>query len=289
MSSLRQLLSSDGIGSVPPLIPADQLARINSLVDPLFAERSGERRAYVTVDELFKLGGFEIVFSRAVQDTFLALMPDPVFYHFHLYEIAGQDTRSHIFSEALSGWHRDPDSDYVAQDVTHVSLFIYLSEVGPQDGPFQFLPGDPTRLMTGATPTVSVEGAPGFSFLWHRSFYHRAAPNRGPRRRRLIKISVQRNAYPSVHLQRESFRALNDAIPPGDPRMDLFLGRMQGRDAPQLAPVPEVMAARLASNSSINVPTIDIMKAQLKGKARSLRQLLRPSPSGRVQETAAYD
>jgi hypothetical protein len=49
------------------------------------------------------------------------------------------------------------------------------------------------------------------------------------------------------------------------------------------------MAARLASNSSINVPTIDIMKAQLKGKARSLRQLLRPTPAARVQETAAYD
>jgi hypothetical protein len=286
---LRQLLSSDGIGSVSPLIAPDQLARLNALLDPLFAERANERRAYVTVDELWKMGAFEIVFSPKIQDLFLAIMPDPVFYHFHLYEIAGQATQSHIFSEALSGWHRDPDSDYVAQDVTHVSLFIYLSEVGPEDGPFQFLPGDPTRLMTGATPTISVEGAPGFSFLWHRSFYHRAAPNRGPRRRRLIKISVQRNAYPSVHLQRDAFRALDAAIPPGDPRMDMFLGRMQGRDAPPLPAVPDVMAERLIPNNAINVPTIDIMKAQLKGKARSLRQMFRPAPATRVQETAAYD
>src|SRR3978361_472003 len=133
-------------------------------------------------------------------------MPDPVFYHFHLYEIAGGNKDSHIFSESLSGWHRDPDCEYVPNDPTHLSLFIYLTDVGPEDGPFQFLPGDPTRLMTGSTPVISLEGPAGFSFVWHRSYHPRPAPNRAPRRRRLLKISVQRNAYPSVHLERESFR-----------------------------------------------------------------------------------
>lgn len=289
MSNLHRILSSEGICAVRPLLSAEELALVNARVNPLFKNRETERRAYVTVDELHTLGLFDIVFKPEIQDLFLAAIPDPVFYHFHIYEIAGGNTESHIFSESLSGWHRDPDSEYVPNDPTHLSLFIYLTEVGPEDGPFQFLPGDPTRLMTGSTPTISLEGAPGFSFIWHRSYYHRAAPNRAPRRRRLLKISVQCNAYPSAHLARESFRNLQAVIPPGDPRLDLFLGRMQGRVAPALPPVADPSFRLLSPTGSIDVPTIDIVKAQIKGKVRTLKQLLRSSSAPREQVAAAYD
>jgi hypothetical protein len=92
------------------------------------------------------------------------------------------------------------------------------------------------------------------SFVWRRCHYHRAAPNRGPRRRRLLKISVQPNAFRSAHLGNEFFRKVVDETPTGDAEMDLLLGRYQGRAAPRLEPTRSIPFFDVEPEGRINLP-----------------------------------
>jgi hypothetical protein len=178
----------------------------------------------------------------------------------------------------MAGWHRDPDSLYVAGDPTHVSVFVYLTDVGPEDGPFELAPRDPRRRLRSGAPIVSVTGKAGATFAWHRSFHHRAAPNRGPLRRRLLKLSVQRNAYRSRHLQDARFQAVAAATPPGDPVMDLLLGRYQGKSPPELPQRDACGAIPFAPTGSVTLPNSALFAPQFRDRARQVKRLLRGAP-----------
>jgi hypothetical protein len=97
-------------------------------------------------------------------------------------------------------------------------------------------------------------GQAGFSFVWHRSFYHRAAPNRGKQRRRVLKISIQRNQFHSHHLSNDFFATLVAKLPKGDAFTDLLFGRYQGREAPRLSPAASVRPQRVAAAQYVGVP-----------------------------------
>ncbi len=105
-----------------------------------------------------------------------------------------------------------------------------------QEGGFEFVSSNPRSWFNPYTPTTMVMGPPGYTFVWQRSFYHRASPNRGPHRRRLFKISIQNNRFVSTHLSNPHFSALKKMCPPGDVEMDILLGRYQGREAPCFSP-----------------------------------------------------
>jgi hypothetical protein len=287
MSQLDKVLTQFGIAGVRNLYSPSELSELNAAMDPVFAEQVASARAYVYVDDMQRINIFDKVLSPAMRSLIFAIMPDPVLYHCHAYEIPGLSTRSHIFSESLSGFHRDPDSDYIPNSVTHVSIFVYLTPVGPEDGAFEFIPRDPERWLHSLVPTVSATGDAGLSFVWQRGFYHRASPNRGPRRRRLIKISIQRNAYPSVHLGNENFRRLIEATPPGDPVTDLLLGRYQDREAPALPPVAMPSAKVLIPNAKLRLSNVELAKVQLRERARALKRHLKRQTV--QQEIAAYD
>ena len=172
-------------------------------------------------------------------------------------------------------------------DPTHVSIFVYLTDVGPEDGAFEFIPGVPrTKWLHNGTPYCSVQGPKGFSFAWHRNYYHRASPNRGPVRRRLAKLSIQSNEYPSHHLKNPHFSKVIAETPPGDPRMDLLLGRYQGKTAPKLEPHPCPETGTIATNGILHLSSVELTKAQLMDKALLLKDSLRNKKS---QVVAAYD
>lgn len=254
LTPTASLLASEGITLVNDVYSVNTLAAINSAMNPLFSARSGEARAYIRSDEMLEMGILDKVLSPAMRNLLLAIMPDPVFYHFHAYEIAGNSSQSHIFADQLGGWHRDPDSKYFPADPTHVSIFVYLSDVGEGDGAFEFSPQQPSEPLRPNSPAITMIGPTGMSFVWHRSFYHRASPNRGPRRRRLLKISIQRNAFHSTHLENEFFRGLRQKVTQGDLLTDLLLGRFQGKAAPSVQPNNPVFAHRLTAARIINVP-----------------------------------
>jgi hypothetical protein len=243
-----------GIAVVDDIYSVNELALINSVMTPLFQKRSGEARSYVRPDDMMEAGILDRLLSPAMRDVLLSVVPDPVLFHFHAYEIAGKSNRSHIFADQLGGWHRDPDSAYFAGDPTHVSVFVYLSDVAEEDGAFEFSPHRPDHPLRSDSPVVKMTGPVGMSFAWHRSFYHRASPNRGPRRRRLLKISIQPNSFPSVHLGKEFFRKAIDQVPAGDPLMDMLLGRYQGRKAPRLRPSRPVRPEKPEASRAIDVP-----------------------------------
>jgi hypothetical protein len=269
LTALAKRLSDKGLLAVGNIYSVADLARINAVMDPIFASRANERRAYVRPDEMHDAGILEFVLSRKMKDLILSIVPNPVLYHFHAYEIAGHSAESHIFADQLGGWHRDPDSEFYPRDPTHVSIFVYLSEVGEEDGPFQFSPHSPDQPLHSSSPVVSMTGPIGMSFVWRRSHYHRAAPNRGPRRRRLVKISVQPNEFPSAHLRNEFFRKVVEELPAGDDELDLLLGRYQGRSGPKLDSNQAIKFFDVEPNSQINVPA-NILK-QMKRREEAER------------------
>jgi hypothetical protein len=220
--------------------------------------------------------------------TFFDVLDDPVLYHFHVYEIAGRSDKSHIFSDELDGWHRDPDSVREPGDATHVSLFVYLSDVGAESGPFQFLPADPAGRFANGIPSVSQTGPAGTTFLWNRTFFHRAAPNRSPTRRRLLKISVQNNRFPSRHLAADHFAPAVAARRYASPWHQMLFGAFQGQQVPDL-PKPKCDRAiryeAAEPNSAIDVRKLSAMKYAVKHRVnRLLRLQAKPAMAD-----AAYD
>lgn len=253
LTPLAQRLASRGILGVGDVYTVAELARLNTLMNPLFAARTREDRAYVRPDDMVAADIFHLVLSRKMKNLLLSIVPDPVLYHLHAYEIAANRAQSHVFSEQPSGWHRDPDSEFFADDPTHVSVFVYLSEVAKDDGPFEFVPQRPAESIRPDSPAVSMTGHTGMSFVWHRSYYHRAAPNRGPRRRRLIKISIQSNSFHSLHLRQPFFQRAIAKIPAGDDEVDVLLGRYQGQVAPKLAPSLPLRFFDMPASATVNL------------------------------------
>jgi len=262
LTPLAQRLAGRGILSVGDVYSVAELARLNTLMNPLFAARSHEARAYVRPDDMVGTDIFHSVLSRKMKNLLFSIVPEPVLYHLHAYEIAANRSESHVFSEQPSGWHRDPDSEFFASDPTHVSVFVYLSEVGKDDGPFEFVAQRPNESIRPDSPAISMTGHAGTSFIWHRSYYHRAAPNRANRRRRLVKISIQPNAFNSAHLRQPFFQRAIAKIPAGDNEVDLLLGRYQGKSAPTLAPANPLRFFDQHAAATVNLSPDAILRMQ---------------------------
>jgi len=287
MSEVRRILSTNGIADVSNVYSTGELGSLNATLDPFFAAQASQPRSYAYSGDLLQLGILDQVLSPAVIRMFFDVLDDPVLYHFHVYEIAGRSDKSHIFSDELDGWHRDPDSVFEAGEATHVSFFVYLSDVGPESGPFQFLPGLAAGRFATGIPSVSQMGQAGTAFLWNRNFFHRAAPNRSAVRRRLLKISIQNNRFPSRHLAASHFAPAAAARKDASPWHQILFGSFQGKEAP-IVSRPEIdrrISYRPSqANSKIDVSAYSTMKHALK---RRVKSLMRPEKA--VMADAAYD
>jgi hypothetical protein len=289
MAAAASILKSKGICTVPNAYTTSEIDSLNNAVDNVFAQRSSGRRSYVHVDELQEMGLLGIVFGAEMRRTLFSIMPDPVLYHCFVIETAGNDTEPNLFANTLSGWHRDADCSFSPLEPTHVSIFVYLSDVARDDGAFEFAPQDPRGWLRSSTPTVLVTGRSGYTFAWERSYYHRASPNRGPRRRRLVKISIQRNAFVSAHLANSHFIKAIRSIDPGDPELDVLFGRFQGRTAPQILPSPEIAAAAIEVNGTLGIADTTLLRGQIRRSAAAAKAQAR-KVFGRTANTApAYD
>lgn len=236
MDKLRSQLNALGLVRLDDLFERSELATLNAALDPHFAALAHEPRSYAYSVDLNRLGRLDAVLGERTLKVLFDVMPDPVIYHLHAYEIAARNPSPHIFGHELAGWHRDPDSAWEPAAPTHVSLFVYLTDVAETDGPFEFLPGRPQGRFSNGAASVSLTGAAGTSFLWNRAFFHRASPNRGEVRRRLLKISIQKNRYESSHLAAPHLAPVAAAERGRDPHRALLFGAWQGRQAPELDP-----------------------------------------------------
>lgn len=271
--SLHHILTKQGIVKFDNVFSPEELSAIKASIDPIFEAKKNQARSYVHPDELVNAGLWQTIFSEKMLSVLFSIMPDPVLYHCHVYEIAGNSTTPHIFGNILTGWHRDPDSEYNPNYPTHISLFIYLTDVGEGDGAFEFIPFR-LRWLKRSTPYISVLGQSGFTFAWNRPFYHRASPNYGRTRRRLLKLSIQRNEFISTHLSNKHFQSVLKLIPPGDAKMDLLLGRYQGKTAPSFALPDALPLEKLKPNKVLEISNKQLSWGQIKKALITLIKLI---------------
>jgi len=266
-ATLQDVLKREGIARLGDIYTTDEMRTLNVAVDPIFSNRASERRAYVHPDEILATGLWPLVFSKHMRAILFSVMPDPVLYHCHVYEIAGESNEPHIFGESLSGWHCDVDDEEDSGEPTHLSLFVYLTEVGAENGAFEFAPATSRQWLKPNAPYASVLGPPGFTFLWNRRFFHRAAPNHSSLRRRILKLSIQRNRYLSTHLENEHFRKVRECLPVGDWEMDILLGRYQGTTAPLIQRNVTPTWAHILPNATLKIPAWSLLTPQIRRKA----------------------
>lgn len=266
-ATLQDVLQREGIARLGDIYAADEVRALNVAVDPIFSARASENRAYVHPDEILAAGLWPLVFSKHMRSILFSVMPDPVLYHCHVYEIAGQNNEPHIFGESLSGWHCDVDDERDCGEPTHISLFVYLTDVRVGNGAFEFAPSTSGQWLKPNAPYISVFGPRGYSFIWNRRFFHRAAPNHSSLRRRILKLSVQRNRYPSTHLGNDHFKSVRRSLPTGDKEMDILLGRYQGTVAPILKTAVAPTWNHILPNQKLAIPAWPLLTSQLRRKA----------------------
>lgn len=239
----RLALTTAGIARIPDL-PASAVAACNDALDPLFAPRRAESRSYVDAGRLAATGVLERCLTPEVRAVIAATVSRPVLYHCHAYEIAGGAERPHIRAGRLEGWHRD-DETVAGNDrgrPKYLSLFVYLSDVGDDGGAFELVARRPRWGLLPDDPVVRAVGPAGMSFVWNRTYFHRASPNRSPKRRRLVKLSWQSGAEPNDRIGLREFSEARDVVGGRDPFLAALLGLpgSYGSSDPPL-PTPSVM------------------------------------------------
>lgn len=251
-----QELEKYGIIKVECPYSQETLNRWNKLLDPLFENQvnTGESRNYVKLDQLYSLGIFEEFFNPSMKNLIRYIMPDAVLYHFHSYETLGQNQLSHTADFLGDGWHQDGDALGILNPVAphYLTVFIYLSDVlNPDNGPFEFLPEPPTSTLKfkNGLNSVQVLGKIGTTFIFNRSFYHRAVPNRSSVKRRILKASIQPYYLNNPFIIDEPFTRVRQALAhKNDQFLDfILLGKYyeQNVDLISLKPLP--------LNSKVNI------------------------------------
>ncbi|MGO9158943.1 hypothetical protein [Mycobacterium sp.] len=167
---------------------------------------------------------------------------------------AGGQTKSHINEERLDGWHRDYDTlkDFKTNAPDFISIFILLSPVGDDDGAFEFALNSADRLRAGSD-IVQMVGPVSTAAIWNRCFYHRAAPNRGPRRRRILKISFQPAELANELIGTDEFKAAWLKL--DDPVLQALVDERRVGTSEPLADSSDPVEARLMPPTSKNTLT----------------------------------
>lgn len=188
-------LASHGICALQPLYPKSQIEGWNRIVDPVIQSQDLSRR-YVNAQKLYELGLLTEIFSSRMRSLIAQLIPNPVLHHCHMYEIDGNQSESHIRTEdGLLGWHRDDEClpDFVLGRPNCISIFVYMTDVETSNGPFELSNIPPSKgfRMIAGKPCYQMIGSTGYTFIFNRSYIHRAHPNKSAKPRRLLKLSVQ--------------------------------------------------------------------------------------------------
>jgi hypothetical protein len=206
--TLPEVLANEGIADLTGLWPVETVEDWNRRLDPYFTSMDGEARSYVGADKLVRLGVFPELFAEQVRRLIVGIHPSALLYHCHCYEIeAGQD-KPHIHTGRLQGWHRDWETvpRFTPNFPSYVSIFILLSPVADDDGPFEIQPQRPDAGLRAGGDVVQLVGPVGTAAIWNRSHFHRAAPNRGALRRRILKVSFQPAGLPNDRIGLDEFK-----------------------------------------------------------------------------------
>jgi Phytanoyl-CoA dioxygenase (PhyH) len=249
--TLPEVLAQEGIADLTGLWPVEQVESWNQRLDSLFAAIEDQPRAVLGPDQLVDVGIFHEMFSEPARRLIASVHPSALLYHCHCYETAGGQSKSHINEERLDGWHRDYDAlkDFAKNFPNFISIFILLSPVGDDDGAFEFAPNSADRIRAGSD-IVQLVGPVGTAAIWSRCYYHRAAPNRGPRRRRILKISFQPAGLANELIGTDEFKAAWSKL--DDPVLKALVDERRVGTSEPLADSSDPVEARLMPPTSRN-------------------------------------
>jgi len=193
-NSVYESLTQYGVALFPPLYNEQCIQQWNDKLDRFLDNGEAKKRNYVSVDQLQELGILDLILNENLQELIDSLMNDAVLYHCHIYDIEGEQTKPHIHGDnSFEGWHRDVECLYAAEKdkVHHFSLFVYLTDVDSDNGPFEISPLSTFEMLNRKVPSIKIKGGCGTCFLFDRTFLHRATANKSSIRRRVLKLSFQ--------------------------------------------------------------------------------------------------
>ncbi len=260
LSNVKDCLKRRGAVRLKPIYSDAELSEINSKINPLFSEKAAENRSYVRSDELLELGLLSKILSPTVVGLFKSVVRDPVLYHCHIYEIKAAQRVPHINGQKLQGWHRDSDSFTKDPRLNEcLSLFVYLSDVDEENGPFELIPDQFFGRLKAQSPSNKLLGPAGTTLLWNRTLWHRACPNVSKTRRRLLKFSFQPLTLKNPHLSSPIFKKLSNELRNSDPELSHLFGSEVGRfPAPRLEQMNSLQTLPIDYNSSVTVSRFNL-------------------------------
>lgn len=270
MTMTAELLRDYGLAKVDLLAPTETVADWNRRLSGHLSEQ--DERSYASASDLLEAGVLTEIFTPAVRSTLRQISPNAVIYHCHVYEIAANRETSHIHSGPFAGWHADDECAplYHKGDLGFVSMFIHLTDVDePENGAFEIRAVPPCEALKHGQPSIHLLGPAGTGFFFHRSFFHRASPNKSSARRRVFKLSIQDRGQPHDRRNLAEFAAVSDALRDTDP----FLSQLFETDnvdpswmLPEVADAVNIESYMPEPNSTIALPVAGRLKTLLSAK-----------------------
>tara|TARA_B110000971_G_C19937602_1_gene467132 strand:+ start:154 stop:981 length:828 start_codon:yes stop_codon:yes gene_type:complete len=182
----------------------------NSKLDFFYKNKKDKIILDFTDNRVDKIG-FEILqefFNDKIKYIISKLIPDPIILWAGSNEIPGNTKISHVNHNDIGGWHTDIGEDLSFIDLKnphYMTFFVYLTDVGPEDGPFEITNVTKKREINSSTSAKTLLGKKGTCFVWGNGFFHRAAPNYGNLRRRILKIQLQNNYLENSYIDKMKF------------------------------------------------------------------------------------
>lgn len=229
MKNVYEKLANNGVCAISPLYSKEQIGKWNLVLDDHIEQQNEERR-YANAETIFKLGMLGEIFNQSMRDLIEHLMPDAVLHHCHIYEIEGNQAKSHIHAHnGRQGWHRDREClhDFELGHPNFISIFVYLTDVDVENGPFEiadYPPSSGPEIITNR-PSFKMVGEAGYSFVFDRAFIHRACPNVSEYPRRVLKLSIQPPQFRNSRIALEEFTNVLDAIDGTDSFLEQIFGK----------------------------------------------------------------
>lgn len=195
-SDFIKLYENNGFIEFNNIFKDEQIKKWNDILDPYFSGKDEKVRL-----DLTSIGknGYDILkefFNDKVKFIINNLIKDPIIFYAGSIEIPSNSKISHVNHNEIGGWHTDTGENLQYLDLKKpiwMTFFVYLTDVDQNDGPFEITNKIYRKDVNHNTKAFSLLGKKGKCFLWGNTFYHRAAPNLGDKRRRILKIQIQHN------------------------------------------------------------------------------------------------
>lgn len=181
------------------ILSKEQIELINTKVDPIILNKFNKTKTEILIEELIESGIAEIILTNEnLRKIILTIMPDPILFGFNIYEVDSMQERTHTNDNSADGWHVDtPVLPFLDRKQTNfVSFMIYLTDVMSfEDGPFEITSENLLEKLKHKSQSKKILGCKGTTFIWNNNYLHRASPNIGKIRRRVLKIGFQNNYF----------------------------------------------------------------------------------------------